>query len=113
MTVERIAPAEGATVVAFDHAAAAALVDDLGAAAASLAEHGAGLVAERRAVVVNWRGAFRDEFEHADALLRRSFADAAGVVQAALRAVHRAVDDANARQLAHNAAARDAHPGGG
>lgn len=112
MTVERIAPEEGAAVVAFDHAAAAALVEELRAAAASLAEHGAGLAAERRAVVVNWLGAFRDEFEHADALLRRSLADAAGAVLAARRAVHRAVDEANARQLAHNAAARDAPSGG-
>ena len=104
MEVDRLAPVDGATAVDFDYPAASAVLGTLGAVVTSLGEHAAGLAGAQRAVVVNWQGAHRHEFDVADALLRRRVVDAVAQVQSARRAVVAAVDAANARQRSYNAA---------
>lgn len=90
--------------VEFDYVAASTVLDTLGAVVASLGEHAAGLATAGREAVVNWEGAYRDEFARADLLLYRAFLDAVALVQSARRAVYQAIDGANERQRTYNAA---------
>lgn len=110
MEVDRLAPADGAPAVDFDYTAASAVLGTLGATVTSLGEHAAGLAGAQRAVVVNWQGAHRNEFDLAAAVLRRRFVDAVAQAQSARRAVVAAVDAANARQRSYNAALAAARP---
>lgn len=103
MDIDRLPPADGVPAVDFDYAAASAILGTLGAVAASLGEHTAGLARAQRAVVGDWQGAHRDEFDLAEAVLRRRFLDAVALMHAARRAVLAAVDGANARQRSYNA----------
>jgi hypothetical protein len=104
LDVDRLAPVDGAPAVDFDYTAAWAVLGTFGAVATSLGEHAAGLAGAQRAVVVNWQGAHRNEFDLAAAVLRRRFLDAVALVRSARRAVLAAVDGANARQRSYNAA---------
>ena len=113
MEVDRLAPVDGALAVDFDYTAASAVLGTLRAAATSLGEHAAGLAGAQRAVVVNWQGAHRREFDLAAAVLRRRFVGALAQLQSARRAVVASVDAANARQRSYNAARPAAAPDGG
>ena len=100
--IERLAPLDGALVVAFDYAAAFAALDTVSATATSVGELGAGIDTARQEATMNWEGVYRHEFERAQWLLDRQFFAVVDTLHSARRAIFAAIDDANEQQRAYN-----------
>jgi hypothetical protein len=102
--IERTRPIAGARVVPFGYVEAERTLGSLVAVRTALGDHAAAVRVAARTTCVNWRGAYRDEFERALCGLDRQVIAAASGLAAVARMVTAAVDAANQAQHAHNQA---------
>lgn len=102
--VVRVRPIDGAATVAFGYDAAEVALGAIAAALVATGDHGGAWRRAAREAVIGWQGAHRDEFDRAGGVLDGCTQAALDALLAARRAVLRAVDEANAQQVAHNVA---------
>lgn len=88
--------------VAFGYAEADLVLGSLAATRTALGDHAAAVRAAARAASVEWRGAYRDEFERALRGLERQIVAAGGGLATVACTVTAAVDAANRAQIAYN-----------
>ncbi len=100
--IEIVRPVEGAARVTFDFVAAGDALDALSAMGRTLGEQAEARIAPADAVIVNWTGYFRDEFDRASNLLDLRFQAAAEGAGMAMLQVYEAVANANDEQCRLN-----------
>jgi hypothetical protein len=100
--VERVTPAPGAPVVAFDYDAADAALDAIRAGRSRVVAGGDALDAMGDEAGVNWIGRHRDEFERARDAMKGAVETSIARLDSMRRTVLAVVDEANATQTHHN-----------
>jgi hypothetical protein len=106
--IERVAPVEGATVVAFDYAIVGAALGVIRAVQARVGERGGAARSLWDAVVVNWEGRHRGWFDEANMAITTSVGTRLDGLDMLRSAMLAAVDDANETQTIYNQ--RATHP---
>ena len=99
---EIVHPVEGAPQVTFDYQAAGDAIDALVGARNVLTEQVNARVGPRDAVIVNWEGYFRGEFDHAWGLLDFTMSGSVETSVAIEGQIYTAIQDANDMQRTHN-----------
>jgi hypothetical protein len=99
---EIVRPIPGARRVTFDYDAASTALDALSTMATKLGDQAAGRQPLYDAVIVNWLGYFRTQFDRAHDLLQSSFTAGAELAGYAAFPIWEAISAANERQRQYN-----------
>ncbi len=105
---EIVPPVDGAMRVNFDYGAAGDALDALAAMSRKLSEQAEGRVGPRNAVVVQWEGYYRQEFDRAWDLLQGRFTSGTEGAGWAQLQIYTAIGEANDAQRRYNQIAEEA-----